>query len=50
MKQILTDKPLVFGPSIISTDGAMEFVMTYSSEMDEMYFTCRKPDERNNIF
>ena len=48
--QIPTDTPLVFGSGIISTDGAMEFAITFSPEMDEMYFTRRKPEERNNIF
>jgi len=48
--QIPTDIPLVFGQGIISTDGAMEFAITFSPEMDEMYFTRRKPEERNNIF
>lgn len=48
--QIPTDTPLVFGPSFISTDTAMEFAITFSPEIDEMYFTRRKPEERNNIF
>tara|TARA_R110002167_G_scaffold355529_1_gene569932 strand:- start:268 stop:1248 length:981 start_codon:yes stop_codon:yes gene_type:complete len=48
--QIPTDTPLVFGPRIISTDAAMEFAITFSPEMDEMYFTRRRPKERNNIF
>jgi Tol biopolymer transport system component len=48
--QIPMDTPLVFGPSLISTDDAMEFAITFSPEMDEMYFTRRKPEERNNIF
>lgn len=47
---IPTSTPLVFGPSIISTDDAMEFAITFSPEIDEMYFTRRKPEERNNIF
>jgi len=48
--QIPTDIPLVFGPNIISTDTAMEFAITFSPEIDEIYFTRRKPEERNNIF
>ena len=47
--QIPTDTPLVFGPGIISTD-AFEFAITFSPEMNEIYFTRRKPEERNNIF
>jgi len=38
--QILTDTPLVFGKGIISTDS-YEFAITFSPEMDEMYFTLK---------
>jgi len=48
--QIPADTPLVFGPSFISTDAAMEFAITFNPEMDEIYFTRRKQEERNNIF
>ena len=48
--QIPTDTPLIFGQGIISTDDAMEFAITFNPEMTEMYFTRRKPEERNNIF
>lgn len=48
--QTPTDTPLVFGPGIISTDAAMEFGITLNPEMDEMYFTRRRPEESNNIF
>ena len=48
--QIPTNTPLVFGPGFISTDTAMEFAITFNPDMDEIYFTRRKPEERNNIF
>jgi len=48
--QIPTDTPLVFGQGIISTNAAMEFAITFAPELDEMYFTRRNPEERNNIF
>jgi Tol biopolymer transport system component len=47
--QIPTDTALVFGQGIISTDN-FEFAITFSPEMDEMYFTRRKPDEDNEIY
>ena len=47
--QIPADIPLVFGEGIISTDD-FEFAITFSPEMDEMYFTRRKSEGRNNIF
>jgi Tol biopolymer transport system component len=47
--QIPTDIPLVFGQGIISTDD-YEFAITFSPEMDEMYFTRRKPEEDNEIY
>lgn len=47
--QIPTDTPLVFGQGIISTD-AFEFAITFSPEMDEMYFTRRKKEADNEIF
>lgn len=48
--QIPVDTPLVFGPDIISIDDAMEFAITFNPEMDEMYFTRRKPGEDNEIY
>lgn len=48
-EQIPTDTALVFGQGIISTDN-FEFAITFSPEMDEMYFTRRKPDEDNEIY
>ena len=47
--QIPTDTPLKFSEGIISTDD-FEFAITFSPEMDELYFTRRKPDEDNVIF
>ena len=47
--QIPTDTPLVFGEGIISTDS-YEFAITFTPEMDEMYFTRRKPEEGNEIY
>ncbi|MEP2668624.1 MAG: hypothetical protein ABJH04_06510 [Cyclobacteriaceae bacterium] len=47
--QIPTDTALVFSPDIISTDN-FEFAITFSPEMDELYFTRRKPDEKNVVY
>ncbi len=47
--QIPTDTPLVFGQGIISTENK-EFAITFSPEMDELYFTRRKPEEKNKIY
>lgn len=47
--QIPTDTPLVFGEGVISTDS-YEFAITFSPEMDQMYFTRRKPEEDNEIY
>ncbi|TJY35926.1 TolB family protein [Pontimicrobium aquaticum] len=47
--QIPTDTPLVFGEGIISTDS-YEFAITFTPEMDEIYFTRRKPEENNEIY
>lgn len=48
--QIPTDTPLIFGQGIISIDDAMDFAITFTPAMDEMYFTRRIPGERNNIY
>ncbi|WP_019670134.1 TolB family protein [Eudoraea adriatica] len=48
-EQIPTNTALVFGQGIISTDN-FEFAITFSPEMDELYFTRRKPDEDNEIY
>lgn len=40
---------MVFGPDIVSTDN-FEFAITFSPEMDELYFTRRKPDEKNVVY
>lgn len=47
--QIPVDTPLVFGPGIISTTN-YEFAITFNPEMDELYFTRRKPEEDNEIY
>jgi len=47
--QIPTDTPLVFGQGIISTDNK-EFAITFNPEMDELFFTRRKPEEKNKIY
>jgi Tol biopolymer transport system component len=47
--QIPKDTPMVFGKGIISTDN-YEFAITFSPEMDEIYFTRRKPEEDNEIY
>ena len=48
--QIPTDTALIFGQGIISTDDAMEFAITFNPEMNELYFTRRKPEEENEIY
>jgi hypothetical protein len=47
--QIPTDTPLIFGEGIISTNN-YEFAITFSPEMDELFFTRRKPEEDNKIY
>lgn len=47
--QIPTDTALIFGDGIISTNH-YEFAITFNPEMDEMYFTRRKPEESNEIY
>ena len=47
--QIPTDTALIFGQGIISTDN-YEFAITFNLEMDELYFTRRKPEEDNEIY
>jgi glutamine cyclotransferase len=46
---IPTGTPQVFGEGIISTDS-YEFAITFTPEMDEIYFTRRKPGEDNVIY
>lgn len=46
---IPTDTPLVFGDGIISTTN-YEFAITFSPEMDELFFTRRNPGEDNKIY
>ena len=47
--QMPTDKALVFGQDVISTDN-FEFAITFNPEMTELYFTRRKPGEDNEIY
>lgn len=47
--QIPTDSALIFGPGIISTDN-FEFAITFNPEMDELFFTRRRPEEDNEIY
>lgn len=47
--QIPTDSALVFSEGLISTD-AFEFAITFSPDMEELFFTRRKPDADNEIF
>jgi Tol biopolymer transport system component len=44
-----TDKPLIFAKGIISTES-YEFAITFSPEMDELFFTRRNPGEDNKIY
>ncbi|RRQ48659.1 hypothetical protein DZC72_13315 [Maribacter algicola] len=44
-----TDTPLIFGNGIISTNN-YEFAVTFTPEMDELYFTRRKPNADNEIY
>lgn len=48
--QIPTDTPIIFGPGIVSTDDAKEFSITFNPEMDELYFTRRRPEGDNEIY
>ncbi|QCK14271.1 PD40 domain-containing protein [Mangrovivirga cuniculi] len=47
--QTPTDSALIYAPGIISTD-AFEFAITFSPEMDELFFTRRKPGADNEIY
>ncbi|TAI47597.1 PD40 domain-containing protein [Flagellimonas allohymeniacidonis] len=47
--QVPTDTALVFGEGVVSTD-AFEFAITFSPEMDEMFFTRRQPESSNEIY
>ncbi|MCB0661654.1 MAG: PD40 domain-containing protein [Saprospiraceae bacterium] len=44
-----TDSALIFGPEIIST-ADFEFAITFDPDIDELFFTRRKPDADNEIF
>ena len=48
--QIPTDTPLIFGDGIISQADNFEFAITFNPEMDELFFTRRKPRENNKIY
>jgi hypothetical protein len=47
-KTMPKDSASVFAPGIISTN-AFEFAITFSPEMDEVFWTRRKPDAKNVI-
>ncbi len=47
--QIPTDTPLIFGEGFISTDD-FEFAITFSPDMDELFFTRRKWEEDNKVY
>ena len=47
--QIPTDKALIFAEGIISTND-FEFAITFNPEMDELFFTRRKPEGDNEVF
>ena len=42
--------PEVFAPGIVSTDNNKDFAITFSPEMDELFFTRRKPKGNNEIY
>ena len=47
--QIPTDKALIFGEGVISTDD-FEFAITFNPKMNELFFTRRKPEKSNEIY
>lgn len=47
--KIPTDSALIFAPDIISTD-AFEFAITFTPDMDEVFWTRRLPDANNEVF
>ncbi|WP_422858677.1 hypothetical protein ACOKFD_15115 [Flagellimonas sp. S174] len=48
-ERIPADEPLVFGEGIVSTDNK-EFSITFNPQMDEMFFTRRRPEAKNEIY
>ncbi|UAM99062.1 hypothetical protein K8354_04355 [Polaribacter litorisediminis] len=46
---IPTDVPQLFAKGIVSTNN-YEFAITFTPEMDELFFTRRKPEEDNKIY
>ena len=47
--EIPTDSALIFAPGLVSTN-AFEFAITFNPEMDELFFTRRKPEADNEIY
>ncbi|QSE98797.1 TolB-like translocation protein [Fulvivirga lutea] len=47
-EQIPQDSALIFGEGIISKEN-FEFAITFSPEMDELFYTSRKPEGANEI-
>ena len=43
------DKAMIFGPGVVSSDN-YEFAITFSPEMDEVFWTTRKQDGDNVIY
>lgn len=48
--QIPTDKPLIFAPDIISIEDHVSGSITFSPNMDELFFNRRKSGESHNIY
>ncbi|WP_430408427.1 hypothetical protein [Kordia sp.] len=49
-EQIPTDTTLTFGKGIISTEHSHESSITFNSDMTKLFFTRRKPKEKNKIY
>ncbi|TAI47598.1 PD40 domain-containing protein [Flagellimonas allohymeniacidonis] len=48
--EIPKDVPLIFAPDIITVDSLLEGSITFSPEMDEIFFNQRKPRESHNVY
>lgn len=48
--QIPTDTPLIFAPGIISIDDHVSGSITFSPDMDELFFNLRKSGESHNLY
>lgn len=48
-EEVPTNKAVVFGKDIVTTDN-FEFAITFSPQMDELFFTRRKPELDNEIY